>query len=103
VRVRLGGLAAGATICWAIGFNLCLVATAQTYFALNQLRSATPAERLHQEFFLVSPFLLAVPVAGWASARFARWGQKWARYGVEASTAGWAITAAFIHWGWMLQ
>jgi hypothetical protein len=58
---------------------------------------------MHAEFFVFTPFLLVVPIAGWGIARFARFGQRWARYGVEASAAGWAVVAAFVHWGWLLQ
>jgi len=76
VRVGLGRFAAIATVCWAVIWDRWLVSTAQTYFALNQLRSGTPAARMHAEFFAFTPFLLVIPVAAWGIAHFARFGYR---------------------------
>ncbi len=103
VRPLLGRIAAFVNAGWTVGLVLWLIPTAQDYFLWNHWSCGTPAVRLEQRFFSLSPILIGVPVAGWVTARAARFAQKWARCGMLASIAAWAITAAFIKWGWMIQ
>ena len=102
-RPLLGRAAAFGTVCWALGLNFWLIRTAQIYFLWNQSWCGTAAVRMHEEFFLLSPWLVCVAGVGLFVTRLARAGQLAARLGFLASIAGWCVAAAFIHWGYLLQ
>jgi hypothetical protein len=103
VRPVLGWIAACVNAVWAVGLVLWLIPTAQEYFLWSHDSCGTPAVRLEQRFFILSPVMVGVPVAGWVTARVAQFGRRWARFGFVVSIAAWVVTAAFIEWGWMIE
>ena len=103
VRPILGRTAAWLGVVWTAGLVPWLVLSALEYFAWNQLACGTPAFRMHREFFAISPILLLVPAGCWVVTFTACFAERLARLSFLVSVTAWSITAAFIHWGWMLQ
>src|SRR3954468_3643173 len=89
VRPILGRVAAWCGVAWSVGLTLWLIPTAQTYFLWNHGSCGTPAARMHQWFFLITPLLIGLPAGGWATAHVARFGERLARGSFLASLAAW--------------
>jgi len=100
IRPVRGSVAAIVSLLWAGWLNWYLIGFAQEYLIWQQSPCGTAAASMHDKFFILSPVFILFPVGAWGVSHHAHFAQVWARCGVWASLAGWAVTAALIQYGY---